>query len=67
MDDAERRALLALTAQCPRYRFWIETRHQAQPRYVAQRVPDADVHPWAVVTPDLAELYAALRARQTSL
>jgi hypothetical protein len=49
-----------LASRHPGYRFWVEGRGDGQPRFVAQRISGSAARLVAVVTPDLAELRAAL-------
>ena len=54
--------LVDLASAQPGHEIWAERLPgTAQLRYVAQRRPGADVHPYLVVTSELAELRDALR------
>jgi hypothetical protein len=57
----------ALTGDYPLYEIWTEQLRTRGPvRFAAQRKPGARCQPFAVVTPDEAELRAALGARRAA-
>jgi hypothetical protein len=52
-----------LAQEFPRFAIWLEPAEDNKVRYIA-RNRHPDVHPRTVITPDVAELRAALNASQ---